>query len=57
LEPNIEQDERRSAVFDGIKGRCTVCCRSNGITVVLENAAYEIANVGLIVDYQHLKRH
>jgi hypothetical protein len=57
LEPDVEEYQGWPPVLDRFQRRVTVAGGSDRITLVLEHSADEVANIFLVVDHQHLKRH
>ena len=57
LQPDVEQHHRRAPLLDRVERGGAVGRGAHRIALVLEHAADQVADVGLIVHYQHFKRH
>ncbi len=57
LQPDVEDDQMRSALLDGAQGLVAVAGRGVRMTLVLENPGDQLANIGLVVDDQDVCSH
>ena len=57
LQPDIEDDELRAALLDGLEGLIGIARQTRAVTVVLQEAGDHLADVGLVVDDQDVRCH
>ena len=57
LQPDVEDDQVRPPLLDRLQGLVGIAREPRAVPLVLENSRHQIANVGLVVDDQDVRRH
>ena len=57
LQPDVENDELRPALLDGFERLVGIAREPRAVAVVLQKARDHLADVGLVVDDQDVRRH
>ena len=57
LQPDVEDDELRPALLDGLQRLVGIARQPRAVTVVLQDAGDHLADVGLVVDDQDVRCH
>lgn len=57
MKPDVEQDERRPPLVDGVQRGLAVAGGTAFVAFVAEHARDEVANVLFIIDDQNIERH